>query len=75
MSVGRRRRKAAQRIAAERERGRHRKFAAKFSLCINGCGKPGPHYCPPSMGDPGFFMCTPTEAGKEAVRLNWARGS
>lgn len=28
----------------------------KPSLCPN-CGQPGPHYVPPSCGDPGFFAC------------------
>ena len=28
-------------------------------LCPNGCGKPGPHYIPPSLGDPGFYACHP----------------
>lgn len=74
MSVGRRRRKAAQRIAAQEKRNRDNKLSAKFKLCLNGCGEPGPHFVPPSFGDPGFFMCTPTEAGKEAVRLNWSKG-
>ena len=30
-------------------------------LCPNGCGERGPHFVPPSMGDPGFFTCTPKE--------------
>jgi hypothetical protein len=65
VSVGKRRRKAAQRIAAEEERNRHRKFSAKFKLCLNGCGEPGPHFVPPSFGDPGFFMCTPKEESND----------
>jgi len=26
------------------------------SLCPN-CGKPGPHFVPPSLGEVGFFTC------------------
>jgi hypothetical protein len=38
-------------------------------ICQN-CGKEGPHYVPPSLGEPGFFYCTAAgdeEAGGEAV--------
>jgi len=28
--------------------------------CIN-CGEYGAHFVPPSMGDKGFFICTPKE--------------
>ncbi|NGZ99650.1 hypothetical protein G5V59_02640 [Nocardioides sp. W3-2-3] len=28
-------------------------------LCPNGCGEPGPHFVPPSLGDRGFFTCAP----------------
>lgn len=31
-----------------------------MSKCIK-CGKEGPHYVPPSLGEPGFFVCDPTE--------------
>ena len=34
------------------------------SQCPNNCGEPGPHYVPPSLGEPGFFVCTPLE-GKQ----------
>lgn len=30
--------------------------------CINGCGQKGPHFIPPSLGDPGFFICTPIKS-------------
>ena len=30
-------------------------------LCMNGCGEPGPHFVPPSMGERGFYVCTPKE--------------
>jgi hypothetical protein len=29
----------------------------KKGLCPS-CGKKGPHYVPPSVGDPGFYLCT-----------------
>jgi len=29
------------------------------NLCPNGCGEPGPHYVPPSVGDAGFYACKP----------------
>lgn len=29
----------------------------KQTLCRE-CGKPGPHFVPPSFGEAGFFMCT-----------------
>ena len=47
-----RRRKTIERRAKLIERHGHR-------LCMNGCGKPGPHFVPPSMGEPGFYSCTP----------------
>lgn len=28
------------------------------ALCPN-CGKPGPHFVPPSLGEPGFYICEP----------------
>lgn len=28
-------------------------------LCSNGCGQPGPHFVPPSLGEPGAYICTP----------------
>jgi hypothetical protein len=27
-----------------------------LSICSN-CGEPGPHFAPPSFGDPGFYLC------------------
>lgn len=30
--------------------------------CSNGCGKPGRHFFPPFMGDPGFFVCDSLDA-------------
>ena len=32
-------------------------------ICLN-CGEQGPHFVPPSMGDPGMFIC---EANPERV--------
>lgn len=29
--------------------------------CPNRCGGPGPHFVPPSLGQRGFFSCTPIE--------------
>lgn len=60
MSVGRRRRKAAERIAAEARRSAERKLASKLRMCWN-CGEPGPHFVPPSFGDPGFYICEKKE--------------
>lgn len=31
-------------------------------LCPNGCGEPGSHFFPPSLGDPGFYICQPRPA-------------
>lgn len=28
-------------------------------MCPNRCGGRGPHFVPPSLGDAGFFVCTP----------------
>ncbi len=60
MSVGKRRRKAAERVARDRELSRNRKLSARFKNCLN-CGEPGPHFAPPSFGDPGFFTCEKKE--------------
>lgn len=52
MSKAKRRRKAAERRAAYLQHGARKKIP-----CMNGCGDFGPHYIPPSFGDPGFYMC------------------
>lgn len=31
-------------------------YVAPPPPCIQ-CGKPGPHFAPPSLGEPGFFIC------------------
>ena len=31
-------------------------------LCPNGCGGPGPHFVPPSLGMRGFYRCRPLPA-------------
>ncbi len=36
-------------------------------LCPNGCGEPGPHFIPPSLGDRGFFTCTPAHRRSNTV--------
>ena len=35
------------------------KSKLKFSNICPNCGEQGPHFCPPSFGDPGFFTCQP----------------
>lgn len=42
----------------ERAEKRRRPF---FSVCPN-CGGKGPHFIPPSFGDPGFYACEAIEA-------------
>ncbi len=44
-------------------------------LCPNGCGEPGPHYVPPSLGDSGFFTCTPAGDPDEVIRPSGASRS
>ena len=63
MSVGRRRRKAAERIAAEQRRIAERQLWRKLGagVCHN-CGEPGPHFAPPGFGTAGFYICDPSEA-------------
>lgn len=34
-------------------------------MCPNGCGGLGPHFVPPSLGDRGFYACTPTTTPRE----------
>lgn len=36
--------------------------------CIN-CGKEGPHYVPPSCGEPGFYTCQPKDT-KTAIYIS-----
>lgn len=36
-----------------------RALARSPNLCPNGCGQPGPHFVPPSLGEPGFYLCKP----------------
>lgn len=41
--------------------------------CRN-CGNPGPHFAPPSLGEPGFYTCenimsSPTPITQEALKL------
>lgn len=54
----RKRRAQRARDTAPVQRGIRNPWGGK---CPNGCGEPGPHFVPPSFGDPGFFMCTPRE--------------
>ena len=41
---------------ARRRRARAWQGPVPVSLCPQ-CGKPGPHFVPPSLGDAGFFSC------------------
>ena len=34
------------------------------NVCTN-CGKPGSHYAPPSLGEPGFYICDKREVKSE----------
>lgn len=43
-----------------RERAQTTWGRIKAGVCLN-CGKQGPHYVPPSFGDPGFYMCESKE--------------
>jgi hypothetical protein len=50
----------------DKRRAKARERRAKFierhgQLCMNGCGKPGPHFVPPSMGESGFYTCKTLE--------------
>lgn len=69
MSQERRRRKAHQRAA-----GVARSSALARALkhqCPNNCGEPGPHFVPPSLGEAGFYTCTPLPDKKPfSVLLN-----
>jgi len=38
------------------ERGRV--WAEQWATCSN-CGEKGCHFVPPSLGDPGFYICKP----------------
>jgi hypothetical protein len=38
-----------------------------MSVCPN-CGKEGPHYAPPGLGDPGFYICEPQDERSAALR-------
>ena len=38
--------------------------------CCPRCGKPGPHFVPPSCGEPGFFICKPSFDTNRAKRKN-----
>jgi hypothetical protein len=48
VSKARRLRKINERMAAHRSR--------HGATCSN-CGERASHYCPPCLGDPGFFIC------------------
>lgn len=53
--------KARQRLKAQRRAAEHaQRNRARTRPCPNGCGADGPHYVPPSLGDPGFFLCDTT---------------
>lgn len=71
MSQARRRAKAIARQKAAREH--QRRNSVKVSPCIN-CGQPGPHYVPPSLGEPGFFACgvrTTTPEQRAGIISGW----
>jgi hypothetical protein len=42
-------------IAGERIVNGYVSYAAP-ARCMN-CGRPGAHFLPPSLGEPGFFIC------------------
>jgi hypothetical protein len=52
MKNGRRQRNQRRNNAAEL----HRRHARP--IC-NHCGRPGAHFAPPSLGEPGFWICQP----------------
>lgn len=61
-------------LRRDRKRGQkqYRRTAASIRIeglnarqCMNGCGEPGPHFVPPSFGDPGFFTCTPLPTAED----------
>lgn len=59
MSKSKRRAQAARRAANVNAMPAVRKLLAK---CRN-CGEPGPHFVPPSLGEPGFYMCAGRKQG------------
>jgi hypothetical protein len=65
VSKSKRRAKAQRRVAAARNQfpGLRDLFGGK---CWNGCGERGPHFVPPSLGQPGFYICTPKERNDQA---------
>jgi hypothetical protein len=60
-------------LARDRRRGKKKYLAQKKLIrdpwggkCPNGCGEAGPHFVPPSLGDPGFFVCTRATSANSA---------
>jgi hypothetical protein len=53
MSKSKRREKARQR---RRDAMIQHRRNFKGATCSK-CGEPGPHYVPPSLGEPGFYAC------------------
>lgn len=64
MSGGRAKRRKQQ---AWRNAYKNRVLTRLARPCMNNCGAAGPHFVPPSLGEPGFFTCTPkaTEDNRE----------
>jgi hypothetical protein len=50
--------KKSKRSRALWSRGRKPSAPARIQMTCPNCGRQEPHFVPPSMGDPGFFICT-----------------
>jgi hypothetical protein len=45
-----------------RKKGRNPGLLAKSQPLCRNCGERGPHFVPPSFGDPGFYICKRSES-------------
>lgn len=50
-----------------RKERRERSKTWRGGVCMN-CGEKGPHYVPPSWGDPGFYSCKKKEEAREGTQ-------
>ena len=56
--------KTKRRLQALKRSIRVRSYGIKLSWACPNCGDEGPHFVPPSFGEPGFYICSKKAGGE-----------
>lgn len=46
-----------------------RELKPKIVIVCSNCGERGPHFVPPSCGDPGYYICTHKKSQKKELKI------